>query len=418
MKIWIPEIGEPLPMEKHARLHRNGQFMAALASKGHEVTWWASSFSHAPKKHFVDTDTDVTINGYRMKLIRGPGYSRNVSFARIRHNKHFAKRLEEMIKHEPRPDVILAPIPIIEAADVMVRYGRENHVPVVIDIRDEWPDDLKNVAPVPIQPLAKIALRGAYSKMGFVCKNAVGLMGVSQRQLNYGLSFAGRSQGPSDQVFHLGYSITSASVGQMQEARSWCREIGLRPEAFVCCFFGTIGKFFALETVIEGARILQKELDIQILIGGDGSSLPRFKKMAAGVPCVILPGWIDAPKIQATMEMARAGLAPYKPYSTFSLPNKPFEYMAGGLPVISSIEGELEELLAEHRCGVTYKAYDVESFCAAIRMLYGNEQERKAMGARGRALLERDFESSKVFERAEQFLVQLASNGVVSDHRR
>ena len=61
MKISIVEIGEPLPLEENVRLLRYGNFCRYLASKGHEVTWWTSSFSHMPKKHLVDSTQKITI---------------------------------------------------------------------------------------------------------------------------------------------------------------------------------------------------------------------------------------------------------------------------------------------------------------------------------------------------------------------
>ena len=49
MKIWLTEIGEPLPIDAGARLMRCGLLAQTLASRDHDVTWWASTFDHARK---------------------------------------------------------------------------------------------------------------------------------------------------------------------------------------------------------------------------------------------------------------------------------------------------------------------------------------------------------------------------------
>ena len=408
MKIWIVEIGEPLPLEKDIRLHRYGEFSKALAQFGHDVTWWVSSFSHAPKKHFVDKDSEIHLNGVRHRFIRGPGYARNVSFARIKHNKHFAARLAELIEQAPKPDLIISPIPIIEAAEVMVKYGIKHNVPVLTDIRDEWPDDLKNLAPKPLRPLARMALFRAYQRMNFVCHNVTGIMAVAQKQLNFGLRFSGRSQNQNDFIFPLGYSARSLPESKIEEGRKWSRDIGIRPEAFTVCFFGTIGNYFNLETAIKAAKVLEKEMDIQFVLAGDGSRLPMYKKMAEGMKSVIFPGWVDAPKIAAIMESAKAGLAPYAADAPMSLPNKVFEYMAGRLPLISSIKGELVDILEQNKCGFSYHADSVEELCSAIRKLRANEQERVQMGERARALLEAEYSTDRVFSRVNEHFKSVA----------
>jgi hypothetical protein len=49
MKVWIVEIGEPLPVEHDVRLLRYGLLTKELAKYGHEVVWWTSSFSMLQK---------------------------------------------------------------------------------------------------------------------------------------------------------------------------------------------------------------------------------------------------------------------------------------------------------------------------------------------------------------------------------
>lgn len=397
MDIWVLEIGEPLPLEKDVRLHRYGQFTRFLAERGHNVTWWTSSFSHAPKQHFAEKDQDVDYHGVTLRMIRGPGYGRNVSLARIRHNRHFAQRFKEMAVSARKPDIIISPIPIIEAAHEAVTFARENKIPIVTDIRDLWPDELRDRAPKPLRWLGRLMLTNAYRNMKFVCENVDGIMGVSQSYIDYGLKFAERERTRNDFLFPLGYSAKPVAEADVQKGLEWAAEIGLRDDHFVVAFFGTIGHFFDLETVIAAARILEKEFPIQFVLGGAGSELERYKKLAQDVRSVFFPGWLDAPKIAAVMRLAKVGLAPYRKDANMALPNKPFEYMAGKLPIVSSIQRELPELLREHRCGLTYRADSPHELAQALRQLNASESERAAMGERGHRLFQERFATEKIF---------------------
>ena len=180
---------------------------------------------------------------------------------------------------------------------------------------------------------------------------------------------------------------------------------GVREEAFVCCFFSTIGRFFSLETVIEAARNLAGGPgDFQFVLCGDGSSLERYRRQARGLHNVLFPGWVGAPEIAALMELSAAGLAPYRAGVRMSLPNKPFEYFAGGLPVVSSIDGELTALLARHDCGVTYPAHSSAALGAALVQLNSQRDHARQMGRNGRRLLESEFATQVIFEKLERHL--------------
>lgn len=409
MKIWILEIGEPLPLEKNVRLHRYGQFSKFLAKAGHQVTWWTNSFSHAPKQHFAERDVDHMIDGVTLRVIRGLGYKRNVSVSRIRHNKHFAKRFSELAPQYEKPDLIIAPVPIIEAAVAAIEYGKAHNVPVMTDIRDEWPDELTNLAPKPLRPLARLALKRSYNSMEKLCREAKGIMAVAERQVDYGLRFAHRERMPSDRVFHLGYSSDRPPIETLSEAEKWWQSLSLNPSALKVCFFGTLGKFFDLDTMFKALRDLGDDVPIQFIVGGVGSKLESYKKSAADLPNVIFAGWLKAPEIQVVMKHSQVGLAPYITGSAMSLPNKPFEYMSGRLALLSSIEGELATLIEKNQCGINYHSSDANALAVALDRLHSNREATRAMGERAFELWQREFTTDVIFPRIARHLEQCAA---------
>lgn len=398
LKIWILEIGEPSPLEPDVRLHRYGEFSRALAARGHDVTWWASSFSHAPRKFIVRSDQDVVLDGVTLRLIHGKGYLRSVSMARILHQRHFASQFLRRADSYPKPDIIICPIPTIENAEAAVTWGNRNGVPVFIDIRDLWPDELVDLAPSMLRWAARLLLSPFFVKMKFICTEASAITGVSRSYLDYGLKFAHRRISSDDFVFPLGYSAQAISPDKLEAARLWRDQILGRSDKFTLCFFGTLGNFFSIETVIEAARHLRREMPIQVIVGGDGSNLRRYRGIARGVDEIVFPGWLTAPRIAAVMESSHAGLAPYKEGARMSLPNKPFEYMSAGLPVISSVIGELADLLRDNDCGVTYSASSVAELCSVIRLLYRDQSKRVRMGRNALELFKSRYTVEKIFD--------------------
>ena len=134
---------------------------------------------------------------------------------------------------------------------------------------------------------------------------------------------------------------------------------------------GSFGDTYDLELIIGGARQLQAQgiNDCQFVLSGDGERGAHLKKLAEGLNNVVFTGWLNESQIAGMMKMAHIGLAAYRQGAPQGLPNKIFEYMAAGLPILSSLTGECEQFLGANRCGVSYSAGSSESFIAAFSAL-------------------------------------------------
>jgi len=242
-----------------------------------------------------------------------------------------------------------------------------------------------------------------------ICRDATGIVAVSETYLRWGLRRAGRGRCSLDAVFPLGYDSREfwEDVGIEEGARQIRDRLGIRADGLVAVFCGTFGHSYDLGTVIEAGRVLQGAGwagRIQIVLAGDGPRCSDLRKKAEGLRNVVFTGWLDGRALRDLMRTAWVGLAPYVEGAGQSLPNKPFEYMAAGLPVISSLPGELEEILRRERVGVQYEAGDVSSLVDAIRFVAEHPDEREAMAARSRALFEREFAAEIIYPRYAEFL--------------
>ena len=282
-----------------------------------------------------------------------------------------------------------------------------------MDIRDLWPDALVNIFPNVLRPLAKIGLgwmfRGARKAIG----RSDAVIGVSQGYLEWGLRYAKRERREFDRVFPLGYQNVSVHDEELRAAEIKLRAVGVDPSKTICWFVGMFGRTYDLATVIDAARELPADLRgrVQFVLCGDGEYRDRWMARSSGLDSVVFPGWIGTPELAYLMKVASIGIAAYAPGAPQGLPNKLFEYMSAGLPVLSSLRGETETLLQSCGCGLSYRAGDKKSFLRALRTLLDHGDKRAEMGRNGKRLFDEQFSTDRVYAGLLNYLLEIARAG-------
>ena len=112
--IWTICDGEPLPIDDtSARMLRTALVSEMLASRGHSVTYWTSRYDHLRKTQRMASPGEVDSGaGYAIHCVDAWPYSRNVSLARLRHNKIASRDMEKRMRASPqRPDILVADLP-------------------------------------------------------------------------------------------------------------------------------------------------------------------------------------------------------------------------------------------------------------------------------------------------------------------
>ena len=97
-------------------------------------------------------------------------------------------------------------------------------------------------------------------------------------------------------------------------------------------------------------------------------------------------GWTDGEKLAEELSHARAGLILLHPTNNYKVirPNKLYEYMAAGLPVIASDFSHWREIVGSVNCGILVDPLDTAAIARAIEYLITHPDEAAAMGERGR----------------------------------
>jgi glycosyltransferase involved in cell wall biosynthesis len=107
-----------------------------------------------------------------------------------------------------------------------------------------------------------------------------------------------------------------------------------------------------------------------------------------------ITGWLSYEEMGAYTRSAQVGVILFQPSHTnnlIGLPNKIFEYMASGKPVLASNFPEMRCVIEEGRCGLFVDPTDPEAIARAILYLLEHPQEAEEMGRRGRKLVEKKY---------------------------
>jgi glycosyltransferase involved in cell wall biosynthesis len=364
------------------------------------VTWWSSAFDHVRKerKRLADDAVDAA-PGYRIVALDGGGYPRNISLRRVRDHYRLGREFARRAPGKAPPDLVLCSYPPIELTAEAARYATARGIPCFIDICDTWPDAFTQALPAALRPCGGILNLPWRRQLRSALRSAAGLLAVSGAYLDWGLRKAGRPRGAGDAVFVHAYQRQALPDREREAHEARWMALGARPDRFIGCFFGTLSRLRDIGTVIETARELERrKAPAQFILGGVGDEADHFRSRAAGLSNVLFTGWVDAGAITAMLGMSRVGLIPYRDRAPQSLPNKPFEYFSAGLPVLSSLPGEMEAIVRDHQVGLTYRAGDAGDLRAKLEALMADEPGRRRMAANALGLFERAYRAETVYD--------------------
>ncbi|MGK7881201.1 MAG: glycosyltransferase family 4 protein [Crocosphaera sp.] len=414
MKIWVIKIGEPAPNDADdTRLYRTGMLAQMLAEQNHTVTWWTSTVNHYQKEQRFHQNTTVKINeNLDIVYLHSLLYQKNISISRIINHIGTARQFEKLSKTRENPDIILCCLPILELCEAAIRYGKEHNVPVVIDVRDLWPDIFLEFGKSWSKPLLNLLLTPMFNTVRSICTQATGITGVTPEVVDWALEYANRSKSEWDQDFPLAYAPEIPTQDLISQSIDKWKSLGIcqTNNKFIACFCGTMGKHSELETLIEAAyRLKQTNREFQFVLCGSGDRYDYYRSLAKDCDSIIFPGWVGKVDLFTLMKMSSVGLASYASTYIHSkiLTNKPIEYMSCHLPIVSSLDGKLKSFLSKNQCGITHPNRDVDSLVNILIELYENPQKLQVLSTNAKITHEKNFCPDKVYGAMIKYLESL-----------
>ena len=189
---------------------------------------------------------------------------------------------------------------------------------------------------------------------------------------------------------------------------------GIGPDDFVAGFTGAHGVANGLDALLDVAEELKRRGDrrVKLVFIGDGKEKERLvaKTTELGLTnCLFFPP-VPKAELGAITASLDCGLMVLKDVPAFyrgTSPNKFFDYLAAGIPVVNNYPGWLAGLITDHRCGIVVPTGNAAAFADALQRLAANAVERRAMGAAARSLAEKEFARPLL---AERFIAALEAH--------
>lgn len=403
MNIWLLQSSEPMPIvnEGQRRL-RTGMMAEELNKRKHNIIWFSNTFDHFQKKQLYNKDTTIKVtDNYSIYLLHAMGYKRNISVSRIINHKIIAKKFAKIAKKMEKPDLIYVSFPTIDYAEEAVKYGKKYNVPVIVDIRDLWPDIFKHNLPKILGIIASPYINFMDYKTKKIMKNAFAINSISEAMLEWGLKKGNREKRKYDRYFYIGYDNNNRNITDVKEMNI------IDKSKFNISFFATINNQFDYERIIELAKALEKDKEIIINICGDGPQLNELKEKVSNISNIKLLGWVGREELNYILQNSKLGLAPYKNTFDFqmSVSNKFAEYISYGLPVILFSEGYMKELLDNNECGVS--SQDVSKLSEFILNIKNDKKRYETMAKNAQNLYKENFVAEKIYKNLVDYLEKI-----------
>lgn len=193
-------------------------------------------------------------------------------------------------------------------------------------------------------------------------------------------------------------------------AEPW-RPEGIAEEDMMAVFTGAHGIANGLDAVLDAAAELKRRgrNDVKLVLIGDGKLKPQLQALAEaeGLSNVVFHPPVPKAKLAGLMASADIGmqiLANVPAFYYGTSPNKFFDYIASGLPVLNNYPGWLAEMIARADCGYAVPPDNPEAFADALIHAADNREYLDYMGERGQELARSEFNRDDL---ADQFCLWL-----------
>ncbi|MFL7890678.1 MAG: glycosyltransferase family 4 protein [Anaerolineales bacterium] len=176
------------------------------------------------------------------------------------------------------------------------------------------------------------------------------------------------------------------------------------PGKFIALYAGAHGLSNDLGVLLQAAAILKNRSEIFFVLLGDGKDKPALQKQAQDLALPNLKFLPPLPKneMPAALAAADACIAILKPIPIYGTvyPNKVFDYMAAGKPVLLAMQGVIREVVEAAGAGLVIPPGDPPALAEGITYLAEHQDEGFTMGTRGRSYVKKYFDRP---DQAEKF---------------
>ena len=381
---------------------RSYQMARGLLRRGHQVTMvcgryaggnsgLTGSYHHGRREGVVD---GIRVVEFDLPYANQDGFGRR-SWLFLQ----FAWRSIRLTLTEPYDLVFATSTPLTAGIPgICARWLRRK--PFVFEVRDLWPE-LPRAMGVITNPVILSSMSALEWVSYRSAQRLIGLSpGIVEGIVRRGVSREGVTMVPN------GCDLSLFSGPE----QAWTSD-QIAPGQFVAVYTGTHGVANGLDAVVDAAAVLQQRGrdDIKLVLIGDGKTKAELVHRAEteALHQVQFLDPLSKQELAGVLASADIGmqiLADVPAFYYGTSPNKFFDYIAAGLPVLTNYPGWLADMIHEHDCGYAVPPRDPEAFADALENAAANRDALQTKGERALALARARFDRGELVEQFVDWL--------------
>lgn len=337
-----------------------------------------------------------------LKVIRcfvSSSYNKNFLGRLFAYFSFFLSSLWAGIFHLAKVDIIIASSPPLTAGLTAIILSFFKKCPFIFEIRDLWPDS---------------AIQSGVLKNKFLIKFSYWIENISYKK-----SYKIVVLTPAFREYLIGKRIPDEKIVFIPNAAdldlfkpddkyNWVRETYGLDNKFVVLYTGAHGIANGLNQVLDAAVLLRDYKDIIFMFVGDGMEKKSLKERAEKLSLknIIFVDTQPKERIVDFINVSDVCTAVLRKLEVFKTvyPNKIFDYMACGKPIIIGIDGVAREIIEKAQCGIFAEPENSIQIRNAVLVFYNNKDLGKIYGENGRKFVEENFDRSKMAKKYEELI--------------
>ena len=370
-----------------------------LVKREHQVTMITSATKNHPEGR-------VNIDGIDVVYVKSPAYSNYMSAPRkIWSFVAFIRNAYKMAKREKDVDIVFATSTPLTIGAIALWLKFRKKWKYVFEVRDLWPE-----FPIEIGAIKnKLSIWGLRKFEKRIYDKAEHVVALSPG-MKEGVMKAGT---PEEKVSMIPNMAKPDKFFPHEKNMEVAKKFGIDTTKFNVIHFGSMGRANGLKYITNAAKVLQEKGvdDVRFVFMGSGATEPILKQEVekSGLKNVQFLGSHPMDIVAEVVNLCDASITTFLnlPVLKTNSPNKLFDSLSAGIPIIVNSAGWTKEMVEKEKCGFFCDPEKLEELAEKI-MLYKDDKdalERWSKNARRLSLevYDKDILSAQVADVLEKY---------------
>lgn len=368
--VWLINPYGPIEGESW-REYRFNQFGKYLSTQGFNVVWWTSNFSHHFKQYRSDGWKDIKVNNnYYIRLVPSTSYKKNFGIGRFIKDIVFAKNAYKKFTEYSKPDIVITNNSPLLMGYPDFKYCNKYKVPIIADQMDLWPEFIEQVIGKPFSKILHLLFKPIYHNRKRNYDKLSGCIALGENYLKKMFDISPALMSKPNALIYNGIDVKAFRN----------KNITNREEDGIlrCIFAGTLGPSYDVGNILKCAQYFDENFPnkTEFIIAGSGPLEEEVKNMEKKLANLQFLGKLLPEDLIPIYSYCDVGLSTYSEGSNVDMPDKFYDYTAGGLIVVNSLNGEIKKYIEKYHCGVNYQAGDFSSLKGVLEYILQLEDKK------------------------------------------